>query len=282
MPLRYPLYPGRGSNLVEAAAASSQHRYDHRVASTAKEDLSPMPSRPSISVCMTAYNGAEHIKEQLESILPELAPEDEVVIVDDGSTDGTREVLESIEDPRVRVILNEKNLGYVRNFEKALTLSTGDVIMLSDQDDIWIPGRVNLMLNALGNGELVASNFRFIGNQPSRIERLRLSAKTTTHRFRNLVLLWLGVRPYYGCAMAMTRRFLEASLPFPGGLTETHDKWLAMLANVRGTIVHLDSETLVRRLHDTNTTPKEFRPLRVILRSRIMLGAMLFKALKRR
>lgn len=241
-----------------------------------------MPSRPSVSVCMATYNGAEHLEEQLTSILAELSPGDEVVIVDDRSTDGTRNILMSVSDPRVRVVLNDENLGYVRNFEKALKFSTGDVVMLSDQDDIWVPGRVDLMLTALDDHELVVSNFGYVGNSPSRIERLRLSAGTSTHRRRNLFLLWIGVRPYYGCSMAMTRAFLHAALPFPAGLRETHDKWLAMLANVRGSIVHLETDTLVRRLHERNTTPKTLRPIGHILRARVMLGAMYLEALRRR
>ncbi|MDQ4490978.1 glycosyltransferase [Sinomonas sp. ASV486] len=241
-----------------------------------------MPARPAISVCMAAYNGALHIQEQLDSILAQLREGDEVVIVDDGSTDGTREWLGSLDDPRVKVHLNESNLGYVGNFEKALRLSRGEVVMLSDQDDVWLPGRVDALVSALDGAEAVASNFSYFEGTPRPIERLRLKDGTGGHRVRNLLRLWIGIIPYYGCAMAFRRSFVDVSLPFPSFLFETHDQWLAMLANVRGSMHHLERETLSRRLHESNTTPKSFRGLRPIVRSRWMLGKAFVVALGRR
>ena len=241
-----------------------------------------MPARPAVSVCMAAYNGAQHIHEQLESILAQLSDGDEVIVVDDGSTDGTREWLASFEDPRVKAHFNESNLGYVRNFEKALRLSRGDVVMLSDQDDLWLPGRVDALVAALDGAEAVASNFSYFEGSPRRIEQLRLKDGTGGHRLRNLLRLWIGVIPYYGCSMAFRRSFVEASLPFPSFLFETHDQWLAMLANVRGTMVHLERETLSRRLHANNTTPKTFRGFGAIFRSRWMLAKAFLVALRRR
>lgn len=240
-----------------------------------------MPTRPVVSVCMAAYNGAEHIHEQLDSILAQLTEHDEVIIVDDGSTDGTREWLTNLHDPRVKAHFNETNLGYVRNFEKALRLSTGDVVMLSDQDDLWLPGRVEALIGALENAEAVASNFSYFEGTPRKIEQLRLKGGTGRHRIRNLIRLWIGIIPYYGCAMAFRRTFIQSSLPFPPFLYETHDQWLAMLANVRGTMAHIERETLSRRLHANNTTPKTFRGIPTILKSRWMLSKAFVEALRR-
>lgn len=241
-----------------------------------------MPTRPVVSVCMAAYNGAQHIHEQLDSILAQLTEPDEVIIVDDGSTDGTREWLTNMRDPRVKVHFNQSNLGYVRNFEKALGLSTGEIVMLSDQDDLWLPGRVDALVRALDNAEAVASNFSYFEGRPRKLEQLRLKQGTGGHRVRNLIRLWIGIIPYYGCAMAFRRSFIQSSLPFPPFLYETHDQWLAMLANVRGTMVHLEIETLSRRLHANNTTPKTFRGIPTILKSRWMLSKAFVEAVKRR
>lgn len=241
-----------------------------------------MPTRPVVSVCMAAYNGAQHIHEQLDSILAQLTEPDEVIIVDDGSTDGTREWLTNMRDPRVKVHFNQSNLGYVRNFEKALGLSTGEIVMLSDQDDLWLPGRVDALVRALDNAEAVASNFSYFEGAPRKLEQLRLKQGTGGHRVRNLIRLWIGIIPYYGCAMAFRRSFIQSSLPFPPFLYETHDQWLAMLANVRGTMVHLEIETLSRRLHANNTTPKTFRGIPTILKSRWMLSKAFVEAVKRR
>ncbi|WP_334170986.1 glycosyltransferase [Sinomonas sp.] len=227
-----------------------------------------MPSRPSVSVCMAAYNGADHIQEQLDSILAELAPGDEVIIVDDGSTDATREILASIEDPRVRVVFNDENLGYVRNFEKALSLSTGDVVMLSDQDDIWVPGRVDTLIAGLDHADAAVGNCEHFGGTPGYFQRLRVDPRFSTRHVRNLLGILIGYRLHWGSAMAVSRSLLEDALPFPTVMTESHDQWLAMLANVRKSITYLAANTVRHRLHDDNLTPKRPRSLRKVLRAR--------------
>lgn len=103
-------------------------------------------TRGMVSVAMATYNGAEFVTEQIASILPQLAPGDEIVIVDDASTDDTLEVISRIDDPRIRLVRNEVNLGYVHTFERALATTRGEVIFLSDQDDEWFPERVSQML----------------------------------------------------------------------------------------------------------------------------------------
>ena len=91
----------------------------------------------SVSVCIATYNGAGFIKEQLDSILMQIPATAEVLIGDDGSVDETISIVEGFNDPRIRVIRNSSNLGYVRNFENLIENARGDYIFLSDQDDIW-------------------------------------------------------------------------------------------------------------------------------------------------
>lgn len=234
-----------------------------------------------ISVCLAAYNGAAFIREQLETILPELTSSDEVVVVDDASTDSTVDVVEELADDRIRIIALPHNVGYVRAFERALTESRGRYIFLSDQDDHWLPGRVEAMIGVLRSKDVVASNFGFFGHDPRAIESRRLQARDDDRRWRDLLLLWVGVMPYYGCAMAFRREAVAQILPFPPFLRETHDQWIAMIGLLSGSIAHLEEDTLVRRLHDLNTTPKKNRPLRVILRSRVMLARAAGTALRR-
>lgn len=227
-----------------------------------------MTSRPSVSVCMAAYNGALHITEQLDSILAELAPTDEVIIVDDGSTDGTREILSKVADPRVRVVFNQVNLGYVRNFEKALGLSTGEVVMLSDQDDVWIPGRVKKLIAALSDVDAAVGNCQHFGGTPGAFQKLRVRAEYSTTYRRNLLGILVGYRLHWGSAMAVSRSLLNDALPFPRVMTESHDQWLAMVANVRRSIRYLPDDTVRHRLHDENLTPKKPRSLGKVLRAR--------------
>jgi len=234
-----------------------------------------------VSVCMASYNGAAHVVEQLESILAQLGPDDEVVIVDDASTDTSVDVITRVGDTRIRVIPSPINEGYVKAFEKALIASRGEYVFLSDQDDLWLPGRLDLMLEALAVKPVVASNFSFFGQKPRTIESLRLKASDSSKRWINLLLLWVGVRPYYGCAMAFRRDLAPLVLPFPCFLHETHDQWIAMVGNLVGGMRHLEQDTLSRRLHDSNTTPKKARSPLLIVRSRIMLARAFVVAARR-
>ncbi|MFJ7750583.1 glycosyltransferase [Arthrobacter sp. NPDC097144] len=239
------------------------------------------PSRGQVSVCMASYNGSAHIAEQIASILPQLQAGDELVIVDDASTDDTVDTVEAIGDPRIRLIRSAVNRGYVKTFEAALTASTGEFVFLSDQDDVWLPGRVDAMVAALGQADVVASNFGYFGQAPRRIESIRLRSSDSSRRWANLLALWIGVRPYYGCAMAFRGSARNLILPFPAFLVETHDQWIALAGNLKGSMVHLEQNTLNRRLHENNTTPKKARSLSQILRARIMLARAFFVALKR-
>lgn len=97
---------------------------------------------------MAAYNGEKFIAEQIASILDQLGEDDEIVVIDDRSTDGTLEALRALDDPRLRVIEQETNRGYVQTFERALGEARGAYLLLSDQDDIWLPGHVDDMVAA--------------------------------------------------------------------------------------------------------------------------------------
>lgn len=102
-----------------------------------------------LSVALCTYNGEKYIRKQLESILHQTMPVDEIVVCDDGSTDGTLDIIESYSSsghPLIRIYRNEKNLGPARNFQKALNLCQGDIIFLSDQDDHWLPKKVETVV----------------------------------------------------------------------------------------------------------------------------------------
>lgn len=239
-----------------------------------------------VSVCMATYNGERYLREQLDSILAELEPTDEVVIVDDASSDGTVALLQTYDDPRVRVFARDVNRGYVRSFEEALTRATGDVLMLSDQDDIWIPGRRALLVAALDERAVAASNLVLLSTgAPLRSPLTRrdwlLRTGGGAQRCRNQLKLLLGDAPYFGCAMAIRRDFLPVALPFPDGLAESHDLWLATVANAAGELVHVEQPTLRRRVHGENASSDRPRGILPALRSRLLL-VRLWREAKRR
>ena len=103
-----------------------------------------------ISVCLATYNGEKYIKEQLDSILPQLSANDEIIISDDNSTDDTINIIRSLNDERIKIYVN-KTKGIVKNFENALNNASGDIIFLSDQDDVWKNDKVKKILSAFSS-----------------------------------------------------------------------------------------------------------------------------------
>lgn len=240
----------------------------------------PSPAAPRISVCMASYRGAHYVRDQISSILKELGPHDELVIVDDASPDNTVDVIREFTDPRIRLIQNARNAGYVRTFEKAITASRGQFIFLSDQDDVWVPGRVENMLEGLRRSAMVATNFAMLGGGPRPwIPPLR--TMMDSRRVANLFGIMVGYRAYYGCGMAFRRELIPVLTPIPPYVRESHDLWFAICGNLAQSIAHLEAPSLLRRLHEHNETPAGFRSVRRILAARLMLARLLLEASRR-
>lgn len=232
------------------------------------------------SVCLASYRGARYIKEQLESILTQLGPNDELVIVDDASPDDTVDQIRSFDDGRIRLIEARVNQGYVKSFEQAVLAARGECILLSDQDDVWLPGRLELIMDALQASRVVASNFDVLGGG-ARPNIPRLRREDSRRHAANILGALVGYRAYYGCAMGLRRDMVPLFAPVPRYLVESHDLWLAICGNLAGSIRHLDEPTLLRRIHDDNATPRSWRSLSVIVRARVMLLRCLVVAWRR-
>ncbi len=232
------------------------------------------------SVCLASYRGGRYIKEQLASILAQLGADDELVIVDDASPDNTVEQIRTFQDGRIRLIEAAVNQGYVRSFEQAALAAKGQYILLADQDDVWVPGRLELMIGALQTSRVVATNFDVLGGGP-RPNIPRLRDKDSRRHAANILGILVGYRAYYGCGMGFRRDMLPVFTPVPRYLNESHDLWLAVCGNLAGSMRHLDESTLLRRIHDDNATPRSWRSLSVILRARIMLLRCIAQAWRR-
>lgn len=235
-----------------------------------------MTDRVPVSVCMATYNGAAYVEHQLRSILDELQADDEVVIVDDASTDDTVARVEAVGDPRVRVIRQSANRGYVRTFEAALSQAKGEIVMLADQDDEWVPGRREVLARAASASGVAASNLVLLGSgeplrSPLTGRPWLLKPSTSRHRRRNELRILAGVIPYFGCAMAVRRDVLPRILPFPAFLSESHDLWIATLANRAGLMTHVGEATVRRRIHESNASSSRPRALAQALKARGML-----------
>lgn len=245
----------------------------------ARHDLAS--SRPRVSVCMATYNGAAFVADQIASILPQLWEGDELLIVDDASTDDTVAVLAGIEDARIQVHVHQQNRGYVRTFEEALRLASGDLLLLSDQDDVWTPDHVAVLVNALADADVAATNLATLDGPeairgPYGQEDWHLTRSQSSQRTANVLGVLAGNRPYYGCAMGIRVSALRSGLaPFPGFLHESHDLWIALYGNTLGTIRHCEERTVLRRFHDANETPNRPRGPLTAIGSRILLLRLL-------
>lgn len=213
--------------------------------------------RVNVSVCMATFNGAKYLNRQLDSILLQLQENDEIVIVDDCSTDNTVSLIKAYSLQNIKLFVNKKNYGHVKSFEIALSLAAHDIILLSDQDDVWIPGRLNTLIYKLGGDQsaLLTSNFGLIDENDVCLPdpKCTLLEIDSTAYIKNYIGLFLGKRPYFGCAMILRKGLLEIALPFPVSI-EGHDVWLAFCANALKSNSHLEAKTINRRLHSGNLT----------------------------
>ena len=205
--------------------------------------------QPNISVCMATYNGEKFILEQLRSILIQLGVNDEVIISDDSSTDSTLAIISSLNDNRIKIFPDQKFKSPIFNFENALKNASGDFIFLSDQDDIWLPNKVSVMMDALKNCDLVESNC-FIGDDNLTI------IKDSYFEWRNSrsgILKNLWRNSYLGCCLAFHRRLLSRALPFPKDIP-MHDMWLGMIAEIYFKPKFITEKLMIYRRHSNNAT----------------------------
>jgi glycosyltransferase involved in cell wall biosynthesis len=223
------------------------------------------------SVCMATFNGEKYVVRQLQSILDQLSADDEVIVVDDRSTDGTVEAVKRLNDPRIAIHVNDRNRREVYSFSRAISLARHQYIFLSDQDDIWLSRRVTLMKQALQSALLVTANFDWIDQdgQPLEVPHDGVRAQDSSRHLKNIADIFIGKTTYFGCAMAFRRALVPLIVPIPD-YVESHDLWIALAANLVGSNVHLDEKTLLKRRHGHNATSTiSSRSLASKLRARI-------------
>jgi glycosyltransferase involved in cell wall biosynthesis len=212
-------------------------------------------SRPRISVCMAAFNGARFIEAQLHSILPQLAADDEIVIVDDGSQDDTVARVQSMRDSRIRLFAHRSNEGVVATFEDALRCATGDILFLSDDDDLWAPTKVRQTLDAFAahpDVRVVISKVALIDESGARLPDSRVNryGRFVPGFWRNIL-----VNHYQGSAMAIRASLLGSVLPFPQRKSFLHDVWIGTRNEATGgKTAFIDEPLLFYRRHAQNVS----------------------------
>jgi len=238
-----------------------------------------------VSVCVATYNGEIFIEEQLQSILGQIGKNDEVIVSDDGSTDETIKVIEDINDKRIKLIHNDKERGFSGNFANALAHAEGEYIFLSDQDDVWLPEKYNIVLSLLEKHDLVVTNSSVTD------ENLNIT-EPSFFRYYNSgkgIVKNIICNTYYGSCMAFRKDILKKAQPFPKSKEIGYDVWLGLVAEVTGKVFFLDRPLLLYRRHSNTATKTQnllnrsnrtlFQKIRgrIIMLNRIILFYLKYK-----
>jgi glycosyltransferase involved in cell wall biosynthesis len=210
-----------------------------------------------ISIAMCTYNGAEFLPAQLQSIITQSRPPDEIVICDDGTTDDTRAVVERFAGESsipITLHINDRNLGSVKNFERAITLCTGDVIALSDQDDVWRSDKLHLfesVLNKSPSAGIIFSDAEIVDEHLNPLDRRMWDEVGFDAHRRKLVRTGRALEVLIhgwtvtGATMAFRTNFVKLSLPIPDEIAMIHDGWIALTIAAVADVVAVD-ETLIK------------------------------------
>lgn len=213
-----------------------------------------------ISVALCTYNGEKFLKEQLTSILQQSKAVHEIVVCDDLSQDATLQILQEFKQkfPELFIIkVNEHNLRSVKNFEKAITSCSGDLIFLSDQDDIWKADKVEKMVDKMNQNPHIAvicSSAEIIDESGKVLNALTVwdipfMAKKKEVQINYFTLLSRIQNIATGATMCLRKDFAQQALPFPTVSGLHHDEWLALLASQQGKFEIMPEKLISYRLH---------------------------------
>ena len=233
---------------------------------------------------MATYNGAQYLQTQIASILKQLDDCDQLIIVDDQSTDNTIDIIRNFKDSRIQLMINPYNMGAALTFNRALHEAEGDLIFLSDQDDLWHDDKVSTLVDmfstkdldliihdalVLRDGMLVhASLFKMVNSAPGVIKN------TISNTFT-------------GCCMAFKREIFREILPISSHIGIFHDAWIGVLAEFFGyKIAFLHKPLMDFNRHEQNASTMKRRKIIPIIRDRaffiVALAIQIFKVYKKR
>lgn len=224
----------------------------------------------NISVAMATYNGKDFIEQQIDSILSNLEENDELIISDDGSTDGTLEIIHDYvkKDKRVTLLAGPKK-GVIKNFENALLHCTGDYIFLSDQDDIWLPNKKQTVMSYFAQDKdliAVVHDAVVIDENNNIIMESWFKYRNSKNGFiRNLIK-----NRYLGCCMVFKRKLLEYALPIPEDI-EMHDWWLGLYAELKGKTKFINEKLFQYRRHSKNVSSLNHYSIKKMIKNRWIL-----------
>lgn len=219
-----------------------------------------------ISVAMCTYNGEKFLSEQLNSFAEQTVLPDELVIFDDASQDNTIDILTTFTEHApfvVRIHRNSSSVGVIKNFALAIEACKGDYILLSDQDDVWLPDKIEVTLKKMlaveeEHGKLcpvcVHTDLTVVDERLNVLANSFLTNQGLYHCYtKKEQLSVLPVQNFVtGCTVMLNRALKEKAMPFPKNIV-MHDYWLALVAACVGRLEFVNMQTIKYRQHGKNT-----------------------------
>ncbi|MGN0447636.1 MAG: glycosyltransferase family 2 protein [Acutalibacteraceae bacterium] len=204
-----------------------------------------------ISVALAAYKGEKYIAEQINSILPQLGPEDEIIVSDDKPGEATERVVRRLmkEDSRI-IYIPGKGKGVVSNFISAIKHCKGDKIFLCDQDDVWLPDKVQKVMEAFKDGADLVLHNCYETDKDLNITVLSFFDKRGSRKGK---LYNIYKNSYMGCCMAFDRKMLKYIFPIPK-YVPMHDQWIGLICECYGKVTFIDIPLIYHRVHGKNVT----------------------------
>ena len=212
-----------------------------------------------ISVAMTTYNGEKYLREQIDSILSQTIQNFELVVCDDCSEDATCSILEEYQkrDNRIKVYRNDKNIGFKKNFEKAISLCKGDYIALSDQDDIWMENHLEVLRRLIGNKMMACGNCLLIDGEGRDCRITYRDEELLDNLPQDELFMAYSIalfrNPFQGASMMINSVYLHHLLPIPNGVG-FHDSWISLYSCFCGGFSYTSKVITKYRMHGHNIT----------------------------
>jgi glycosyltransferase involved in cell wall biosynthesis len=216
--------------------------------------------RTSVAIC--TYNGADFLPAQLESIVQQTLPPDEIIVCDDASTDKTRALLESFARTSsipVWLYFSDQNIGSVKNFERAIRLCSGDIIVLSDQDDVWRTDKLQIIARSFeqnpsaglffSDAEIVDENLNTLSKLMWDEVGFDAHNRKLVRNGRSLDVLLPGWT-VTGATMAFRSDYVKIALPIPENIDIIHDGWIALTIAAVADVVFIEEPLIKYRQHE--------------------------------
>ena len=206
-----------------------------------------------ISICLCTYNGSKYLIQQLESLKNQTLKADEIVVCDDGSTDNTIQILKQYEDIlKIKLFINNSSLGVTKNFEKAISLCTGDIIFLCDQDDIWENNKIEKMIAVFNDDKIgiVLCNGKIIDEKAQQIKDYTLwnaFGIDKIHKDNFNFEILINKLIFTGIAMSFRADLRKYILPI--SINAFHDEWIGFICAYKSKVFFLEDILVNYRIH---------------------------------